>query len=113
MTVTFKHSDGTTVVVPGYFAADGDAANSSAESGTVWRAHLAPDRTGQWSYRVAFTQGQLAALDDDAAAKVRAERVGKRAKRATVVVPPSELGILAEAVVKFAGNISRVFLCFL
>jgi hypothetical protein len=69
MTVTFKHADGSQYVVPGYFAADGDAANSSAGSGTVWRAHFAPDKTGRWSYSIAFDQGKLAALDADAAAK--------------------------------------------
>ena len=64
MSVALKHEDGTTYVVPGYFAADGDAANSSAESGTVWRAHFAPDRAGKWAYTISFHQGPLAALDD-------------------------------------------------
>ncbi len=63
MSVTFKHTDGTTYTVPGYFAADGDAANSSAESGNAWRAHFAPDRTGEWEYKVSFHTGKLAALD--------------------------------------------------
>ncbi|MEZ6130696.1 MAG: DUF5060 domain-containing protein [Planctomycetaceae bacterium] len=69
MTVTLTHSDGTAYRVPGYFAADGDAANTSAESGTIWRAHFAPDRTGNWNYLVSFHQGQNAALDGDAGAK--------------------------------------------
>lgn len=68
MVVTFRHADGSQYVVPGYFAADGDAANSSAESGTVWRAHFAPDRIGNWSYSIAFHRGDLAALDRDASA---------------------------------------------
>ncbi len=68
MTVEFKHSDGTTYRVPAYFAADGDAANSSAENGTKWRAHLAPDKTGDWSYAISFEQGKLAALDASAVA---------------------------------------------
>jgi hypothetical protein len=63
MTVTFRHADGGESIVPGYFAADGDAANTSAESGTVWRAHFAPDRTGEWMYRVSFHQGGGCALD--------------------------------------------------
>lgn len=40
--------------VPGYFAADGDAANTSATSGDCWRAHLSPDTVGIWNYRVRF-----------------------------------------------------------
>ncbi|MGB6223229.1 DUF5060 domain-containing protein [Haloferula sp.] len=61
--VTFTHSSGSpSYTVPGYFAANGNAANSSAESGTIWRAHLSPDRTGEWSYTIHFSQGPGAAL---------------------------------------------------
>ena len=63
MEVTFKHSSGKSYVVPGYFAADGEAKNSSAEAGTKWRAHFAPDLAGDWTYQIAFHQGKLAALD--------------------------------------------------
>ena len=60
--VTFTHASGEpTYRVPGYFAADGDAANSGAESGTVWRAHLSPDKTGEWTYTVHFRRGPNAA----------------------------------------------------
>ena len=62
--VTFTHESGSPkYVVPGYFAADGDAANSSADSGTKWRAHLSPDKAGKWNYAVSFTKGKVAALD--------------------------------------------------
>ena len=63
-TVTFSHESGSPkYTVPGYFAADGDAANSSAESGTKWRAHLSPDKAGTWSYSVGFAKGKSAALN--------------------------------------------------
>ena len=62
MTVQFRHTDGTQYTMPGYFAADGDAGNSSAEDGTVWRAHFAPDRAGKWAYTIRFHRGKLAAL---------------------------------------------------
>src|SRR5687767_3349776 len=63
MTVTFAHESGTpTYRVPGYFAADGDGANSSATSGNKWRAHLAPDKTGRWTYRIAFASGKGVAI---------------------------------------------------
>ncbi len=62
--VTFAHESGSPeYVVPGYFAADGDAANSSVKAGTQWRAHLSPDKTGTWNYKVSFTKGKNAALD--------------------------------------------------
>lgn len=69
MTVSLKHLDGSKYVVPGYFAADGNASNTSAESGNVWRAHFAPDKTGAWSYQISFDQGELASLDHKASAK--------------------------------------------
>lgn len=62
LNVTFTHSSGSpSYVVPGYFAADGNAGESGAESGTVWRAHLSPDKPGSWTYEVAFLRGPNAA----------------------------------------------------
>ena len=58
LSVVFRHeAGGRAYDVPGYFAADGDAANTSAESGTAWRVHFRPDRTGAWTYRVSFLRG--------------------------------------------------------
>ena len=62
MDVTFTNGN-LTYVVPGHFAADGDAANTSANSGTKWRAHLAPDLTGTWNYTIHFTQGEDVAVN--------------------------------------------------
>jgi hypothetical protein len=63
MAVRFTHESGEPdYVVPGYFAADGNAADSSAECGTKWRAHLSPDKPGKWSYMVSFRRGEGAAL---------------------------------------------------
>lgn len=62
--VEFTNGD-TTLNVPGYFAADGNAANTSAESGSKWRAHLAPTKTGTWTYKVSFRSGNDVALSDD------------------------------------------------
>ncbi len=53
-----------TYVVPGYFAADGDAGNSGATSGNVWKVHFTPDATGTWNYEVSFRTGSLIAIDD-------------------------------------------------
>jgi hypothetical protein len=64
LTVRFRHESGSPQYdVPGYFAADGKAAESSAQAGTQWRAHLSPDKSGQWSYRISFVKGKGAALD--------------------------------------------------
>jgi len=49
--------------VPGYFAADGNAANTSATSGNVWRVHFTPDETGTWTYEVSFKTGNDVAIN--------------------------------------------------
>jgi hypothetical protein len=61
--VTFAHESGTpSYVVPGYFAADGNAAESGADAGTKWRAHLSPDKAGRWTWRVQFLRGANVAV---------------------------------------------------
>jgi hypothetical protein len=68
MTVSFAHESGAPrYEVPGYFAADGEAGETSAEAGTKWRAHLSPDKPGRWSYRVAFVRGPGVAVEAAAA----------------------------------------------
>ncbi|MDA1165219.1 MAG: DUF5060 domain-containing protein [Planctomycetota bacterium] len=67
--VEFTHANGGRYVVPGYFAADGNAANTSAESGTKWRVHFAPDTHGEWTWKVTFRRGRLAALDRESPAE--------------------------------------------
>ncbi len=57
MTVRFRHESGEPEYdVPGYFAVDGNAAESSATRGDKWRAHLSPDKAGKWTYAVSFPQ---------------------------------------------------------
>lgn len=64
MDVTFRH-DSATYVIPGYFAADGDAGNSSADKGNKWRAHFSPGHTGEWTWTVSFRNGTNVAVSDN------------------------------------------------
>ena len=59
--VDFWHED-TLYRVPGYFAADGMAAETGAEAGEIWRVHFTPDREGIWHYRVSFRKGANVAV---------------------------------------------------
>ncbi len=69
MDVTFTHAaSGTTYRVPGFFDADGNAANTSAESGNNWRTNFTPDRAGGWNYRISFRRGSGVAVADSASA---------------------------------------------
>ncbi|WP_075090824.1 DUF5060 domain-containing protein [Haloferula sp. BvORR071] len=64
LNVTFRNAaSGKTYLVPGYYAADGNAANTSASSGDVWKVHFAPDETGTWTYTASFRKGTNVAMD--------------------------------------------------
>jgi hypothetical protein len=64
MTVTFEHaSSGARTLVPGFFAADGNAADTGATGGNRWRARFTPDRTGWWFWSVEFRKGPGIAVD--------------------------------------------------
>ena len=59
---TFKHVDsGKSYLVPGYYAADGNAADTSADAGNKWNVHFSPDQTGKWTYELSFRTGPFIA----------------------------------------------------
>lgn len=61
--VVFSHkASGKSYKVPGYFAADGNAGETSATSGNKWRVHFAPSEIGEWSYKVSFRKGEYMAI---------------------------------------------------
>jgi hypothetical protein len=63
LNVTFEHkASGKRYVIPGYFAADGNAGQTSATSGNKWKVHFAPDETGEWNYTVEFVKAEWAAI---------------------------------------------------
>ncbi|MDZ4846314.1 MAG: choice-of-anchor D domain-containing protein [Chitinophagales bacterium] len=50
--------------VHGHYAADGDAAESSATGGDKWRVYFSPDEEGLWSYSVSYRTGSNIAISD-------------------------------------------------
>lgn len=65
LNVTFTHADsGESLKVPGYFAADGNAGESSATEGDKWRVHFAPTKEGVWRYHVDFRRQNFAAVSE-------------------------------------------------
>ncbi len=63
LNVTFTHpGSGKTYVIPGFFAADGNAAETNANSGNKWHVNFAPDETGTWNYSVSFREGSNVAV---------------------------------------------------
>ena len=62
LNVTFTGPSGQTYEVPGYYAADGNAAETGASSGRKWRVRFAPDEAGEWSYTASFREGDRVAV---------------------------------------------------
>jgi len=49
----------------GYYAADDNAAETSAKTGNKWRVHFVPDETGSWTYEASFRTGPDIALSSN------------------------------------------------
>ena len=64
LNVTFAKNE-KHYIVPGYYAADGNAAETSATAGNKWRVHFVPDEAGQWTYIASFRTGRDIALSDN------------------------------------------------
>jgi hypothetical protein len=65
LNVTFTQG-GSSFLVPGYYCADGNAANTGATSGNQWRVHFSPPTTGTWNYQVSFRTGAKVAVSSRA-----------------------------------------------
>jgi len=66
LNVIFSHAEsGKSYRVPGYFAADGNAGETGATSGFIWRAHFAPDEVGEWTYVAEMRTGENIAISVD------------------------------------------------
>lgn len=64
--VRFTHpASGKSYLVPGFYAADGNAAETSATNGNKWRVHFAPDELGEWHFVASFRGGLDVAVSAD------------------------------------------------
>lgn len=62
--VVFKNGEHT-ITIPGFYAADGNAAETSASEGNVWRVNFRPDREGEWTYEAFFRKGKGIVYEND------------------------------------------------
>lgn len=79
LNVTFKHKN-KTYIVPGFYAADGNSAETSATAGKVWQVRFMPDEVGEWQYKVSFRKGENIAVSHDVNAGVSASFDGASGK---------------------------------
>ena len=105
LTVTFTHdASGATYVVPGFYAADGNAAETSATSGNKWRVHFTPDREGAWTYTASFRTGPYIAVELDPLAGTPTSFDG--ATGTFVVGPTDKTGVdhRGKGMLRYAGK---------
>jgi hypothetical protein len=103
MNVTFTNGSRSTIV-PGYFAGDGNAGETSAVSGNKWKAHFRPDATGTWTYSVSFRQGTDIAVSDVATAGVSAGPDGRTGSFVVTATDKSGADFRAHGVLKYVGK---------
>lgn len=48
--------------VPGFYAADGNAAHSSADAGNIWKVNFRPDAIGEYRFKAFFHKGKHIAV---------------------------------------------------
>lgn len=104
--VTFRHSSGATMVVPGFFAADGNAEDSNASSGNVWRVHFNPPKSGEWTYTASFRTGDgvAAKLDPNAGTPTAFHGTSGTLNVAAASTNPADGAFRTEGMVVQDGN---------
>ncbi|MFY0654581.1 MAG: DUF5060 domain-containing protein [Cyclobacteriaceae bacterium] len=69
LVVEFNNAD-TKYSVRGFYAADGNAAESSSDAGNIWRVRFTPDKLGEWNYKVRLFHGDSIAISNNANSEV-------------------------------------------
>ncbi|MEO0733665.1 MAG: DUF5060 domain-containing protein [Bacteroidota bacterium] len=84
--VTFRNGE-REMTVPGFYAADGNAAESSADAGNVWRVHFRPDEVGEWTWEATLHHGDQVVYDPQ-----KGERIELEGGVGTLLVQPAAAG---------------------
>jgi hypothetical protein len=89
LSVTFKNAD-IQRTIRGFYAADGNASETSAEAGNIWQVRFSPDRPGKWTYKATLYHGDSVALAPDAEAVSADEVALKVGSTGSFTVTPSD-----------------------
>lgn len=99
--VTFTHA-GKSFTVPGHFAADGNAAETSADEGDQWHIKFAADEPGEWQYSVSFRRGKDVAV---AATAANSQPIkGVDGKQGMIKVLPARPGPYADGRLQYVDE---------
>lgn len=84
--VTFANET-ESYTIPAYYAADGQAAESSAREGCFWKVHFRPETVGSWNYKISFMKGKnIAVLEGE----IGGEAVGADGTEGKLKIEPSD-----------------------
>ena len=64
LSVEFKHADNQHTI-RGFYAVDGNAAETSAEAGNIWQVRFTPDKPGEWNYSAVLYHGDSVAVNQN------------------------------------------------
>lgn len=87
LTVEFRKG-GKVYLVQGFYAADGNAAETGSESGRVWKVRFMPEEEGNWSYRANLRYGVNIAIGNDPSAGKEVKL--KNSRGVIAVGPPAD-----------------------
>ena len=105
MSVTFRHQgSGRERTAQGFFATDGEAAESSATSGTKWRVRFTPPESGVWRWRASFRTGGDVALSSALSAGQATAFDGETGSFEVAAAPHDAPGFQAKGFLRHTGG---------
>ena len=101
---TFSLGD-KAMIVPGFYAADGNAAESSTHEGNIWQVRFRPDQPGTWDYTISFRKGDNIAISEDMSAGEAVAFDGAKGKIEVSANPDSQgrLQVTGDRYLKYAN----------
>lgn len=105
LVTTFYHpASGALYEVPGFFAADGNAADTGGTEGTRFRVQFTPDRSGTWYYLASFRSGSQIAIDLAPETGEPASFDGANGKLEVAPADPAAPGFLSKGRLEHVGK---------
>lgn len=79
-------------IIPGFYAADGNAAETSSAKGNVWQVRFTPNSIGEWTYKISFKKGNKIAISDNYIHAKKASKIDGQTG-AFIISPSNKQGL--------------------
>ena len=104
LNVTLKGPGGKVYTRPGYYAADGNAADTKASEGNKWQVVFTPDEEGTWTYVASFRTGKNVSISLDPDAGTPTSFDGKRGRFKVDPTDKNGLDLRGKGVLRYVGE---------